>query len=63
MTPIALRTTAAAFAFAAALALAAPSMASMVNFKASLSGKDEVPPTASAGTGSVTATYEAATRS
>jgi hypothetical protein len=58
MTPITLRTTTAAFAFASALALAIPSMAAVVNFKASLNGKDEVPPTASAGTGSVTATYD-----
>ena len=58
MTSTILRTTAAAFAFAGALALATPSMAAMVNFKASLSGKSEVPPNAVAGTGSVTATYD-----
>jgi hypothetical protein len=58
MTPTILRTTAAAFAFAGALALATPSMAAMVNFKASLSGKSEVPPNAAAATGSVTATYD-----
>ena len=58
MTPTILRTTAAAIAFAGALALATPSMAAMVNFKASLSGKTEVPPNAAAGTGSVTATYD-----
>ncbi len=58
MTLITLRATAAAFAFASALAFADPCLASMVNFKATLSGKDEVPPTASAGTGSVTATYD-----
>ncbi len=58
MTPTVLRTTAAAFAFAGALALATPSMGAMVNFKASLSGKTEVPPNAAVGTGSVTATYD-----
>ena len=56
MTPITLRTTTAAFALA--LALTTPSLAAMVNFKANLSAKDEVPPTASAGTGSVAATYD-----
>jgi hypothetical protein len=58
MTPAILRTTAAAFAFAGALALATPSMAATVNFKASLNGKNEVPPNATAGTGTVTATYD-----
>jgi hypothetical protein len=56
MPPTTLRTTVAAFAFIGALALATPSMAAMVNFKANLSGKNQVPATASAGTGSVTAT-------
>ena len=46
MTSTILRSTAAAIAFAGALALATPSMAAMVNFKASLSGKSEVPPNA-----------------
>ena len=58
MTPTVLRTTAAAFAFAGALALATPSMAASVNFKASVNGKNEVPPNATAGTGSVAATYD-----
>jgi CHRD domain len=58
MTPTILRTTVAAFAFAGALALATPSMADMVNFKASLNGKSEVPSNATAGSGSVTATYD-----
>jgi hypothetical protein len=58
MPPTTLRTTVAAFAFIGALALATPSMAAMVNFKANLSGKNQVPATASAGTGSVTATYD-----
>ena len=53
-----LRSTAAAIAFAGVLALATPSMAAMMNFKASLSAKSEMPPNASAGTGEVTATYD-----
>ena len=58
MTSTILRSTAAAIAFAGALALATPSMAAMMNFKASLSGKSEVPPNTVAATGSVTATYD-----
>jgi hypothetical protein len=53
-----LRSGLAALACATVLAFAAPAMAAMVNFKASLSGKSEVPPNAVAGTGSVTATYD-----
>src|SRR5450631_2075725 len=58
MTSTILRSTAAAIAFAGALALATPSMAAMMNFKTSLSGKSEVPPNTLAATGSVTATYD-----
>ncbi len=58
MTPTVLRSTAAAIAFAGALALATPSMAAMMNFKASLNGKSEVPANTTAGTGTVTATYD-----
>ena len=58
MTSTILRSTAAAIAFAGALALATPSMAAMMNFKASLSGKSEVPANTTAGSGSVTATYD-----
>jgi len=53
-----LRPALAALACATFLAIASPSMAAMVNFKASLSGKSEVPPNTSAATGSVTATYD-----
>jgi hypothetical protein len=56
MTSTILRSTAAAFA--GALALATTSMAATVNFKASLSGKTEVPPNATTGSGTVTATYD-----
>jgi CHRD domain len=62
MTSTILRSTAAAIAFAGALALASPSMAAMMNFKASLSGKSEVPPNTTAGTGEVTATYDSASK-
>jgi hypothetical protein len=58
MTPTTLRIAAAAFAFIGAQALATPSMAAMVDFKANLSGKSQVPPTVTAGTGSVTATFD-----
>ena len=58
MTPTILRTTVAAFAFTGALALATPSMAELVNFKASLDGKSEVPPNTTSGSGSLTATYD-----
>ena len=62
MTSTILRSTAAAIVFAGALALASPSMAAMMNFKANLSGKSEVPPNATAGTGEVTATYDTDTK-
>ena len=58
MTSTILRSTVAAIAFAGALALATPSMAAMMTFKASLSGKSEVPANTTAGTGAVTATYD-----
>lgn len=57
-----LRTGLAAWACATVLAFASPSMADTVNFKASLSGKSEVPPNAAAGTGSITATYDTASK-
>src|SRR5664280_1749626 len=57
MTSTILRSTAAAIAFAGALAFATPSMAAMTNFKASLSGKSEVPPNTVAATGSATAAH------
>jgi hypothetical protein len=43
---------------AAAFAIASPAMAGMVNFKADLKATNEVPPTDSKGSGSVTATYD-----
>lgn len=58
MTSTILRTGVAAIVFAAAFAIAAPSMAAMVNLKANLDSKSEIPPNASKGTGTVTATYD-----
>ncbi len=62
MTSTFLRSTLAALACAGALALATPSMAAMVNLKADLKGSNEVPPADSKGTGSVTATYDTASK-
>ena len=42
----------------AAIAFATPSMAGMVNLKAALDGKSEVPPNSTAGKGELTATYD-----
>jgi hypothetical protein len=58
MTSTILRCSVATLAFAGALAFASPSMAAMMNFKANMSGKTEVPPNTTAGTGTVTATYD-----
>src|SRR6202142_2864244 len=58
MTSPILRSSLAALACAVALAFASPSMAAMMNFKAALSGKSEVPANTTAGTGEVTATYD-----
>jgi hypothetical protein len=46
----------------AALAIASPSMAASINMKADLKGASEVPPTDSKGTGSVTATFDTASK-
>jgi CHRD domain len=67
MTSKYLRSTLAALACAGALALATPSfvtpaLAAMVNLKADLKAADEVPPNDSKGTGSVTATFDTATK-
>ena len=51
-----------AFACAAAFTLAAPAFAETVNFKASLTTAQEVPPTQGAGKGQVTATYDTASK-
>lgn len=61
MTPF-LRSALTAFACAAALTLGAPSIASAVDMKADLKASNEVPPTTSAGKGSVTVSYDAASK-
>jgi hypothetical protein len=58
MTSRFVRVTTAALACSAALAFATPSFAEVVNMKASMDAKSEVPPTTSKGTGSVTASYD-----
>ena len=62
MTPTFLRSTLAAAACTLAIALAGPASAEMVNLKAALDGKSEVPANDSKGSGSVTATYDTATK-
>src|SRR5262249_57739582 len=57
-----LRSSLAALACTAVLAIATPSMAANVNLKADLKGASEVPPVDSKGAGSVTATYDTATK-
>ena len=49
-------------AVAALLALASPSYAETVHFTADLKGASEVPPNQTTGTGTVTATYDTATK-
>jgi hypothetical protein len=51
-----------AFACTALFALATPVMAANVNMKADLKAASEVPPTDSKGTGSVTATFDTASK-
>ena len=62
MTSPVLRSTLAALACAAALVFASPSMAAMVNLKADLKASNEVPPNDSKGSGSLTATYDDASK-
>ncbi|MGC2823289.1 MAG: CHRD domain-containing protein [Pseudolabrys sp.] len=57
-----LRSSLAALACIAVLAFASPSMAANVNLKADLKGASEVPPVDSKGTGSVTATFDTASK-
>ena len=62
MKPTILRSSLAALACTAVLAIASTSMAANVNLKADLKAASEVPPTDSKGTGSVTATYDTASK-
>jgi len=62
MTTPVLRSTIAALACAGALAIAAPSMAASTNFKATLNAASEVPPNDSKGSGTLTATYDDASK-
>ena len=57
-----LRSSLAALTWTAVLAFASPSMAANVNLKADLKGASEVPPVDSKGTGSVTATFDTASK-
>ena len=57
-----LRSNLAALTCTAVLAFASPSMAANVNLKADLKGASEVPPVDSKGTGSVTATFDTASK-
>jgi hypothetical protein len=57
-----LRSALAALAYIVALAIAGPSMAANVNLKADLKAASEVPPTDSKGTGSVTTTFDTASK-
>jgi hypothetical protein len=50
------------FAVAACFAMSVPALAESVSFKAEMKGSSEVPPTDSKGTGSVTATYDTASK-
>lgn len=52
----------AGFVFAALLMASLPAQAETLTMKASLTGSAEVPPNASAGTGSLTATYDTASK-
>jgi hypothetical protein len=62
MKPTILRSSLTALACTAVFALATPSMAANVNLKADLKGASEVPPVDSKGAGSVTATFDTASK-
>ena len=58
MRPRSLRSTLTGLTASAAIALAWPAMAEVVNLKASMNATNEVPPNSSKGTGTLTATYD-----
>ena len=62
MRPITLRSSLTGLAIATSLALASTAFAEMVSYKADLKGSSEVPPNDSKATGTVTATYDTATK-
>jgi len=62
MTSSILRSSLTALACVGVFALATPSMAAMINFKAELKASAEVPPNDSKATGAVTATYDTVTK-
>jgi hypothetical protein len=62
MTSTFLRSTLAALACTAVVALAGPAMAAMVNLKADLNGAAEVPPNSTTAKGSVTAAFDTTTK-
>ena len=62
MTSTFLRSTLAALACTAAVALAGPAMAAMVNLKAELNGAAEVPPNPSTAKGSMAAAFDTTTK-
>jgi CHRD domain-containing protein len=62
MTTIFVRSSLIAATCAAAVILATPTMAATVNLKADLKASSEVPPTDSKGTGSLTATFDTASK-
>ena len=62
MTSMIGRSALAALACTFAVAVATPSMAEMVNMKAALSAKSEVPPNDSTASGNVTVTYDTASK-
>lgn len=62
MTSTFLRSTLAAVVCTAVVALAGPAFAAMVNLKAELNGAAEVPPNPTTAKGSITATFDTATK-
>ena len=62
MTKTFVRSGLAALACAAAVAIAAPALAATINLKADLKSSNEVPPVDSKGSGSVTATFDTASK-
>ena len=62
MRPRSLRLTLTGLAATAAIALAWPAMAEVVNLKTSMNATNQVPPNSSKGTGTLTATYDTASK-